>query len=188
MSVATAGKKVWTLRDLASLPDDGNKYEVIHGELFVTPAPRPKHELILGRLTQILVPFVAANRLGLVQHPRAVVRFQGSEAEPDLMVRQLPSSEDVDWEEMPTPSLVVEVISPFTRRRDHEDKKEFYIDAGVAESWIVDPENRNVAVVDARGQKRIEQEKIEWRPAGTPETLSFRVAELFAGTAPHDCA
>ena len=80
--------KVWTLEELHSLPDDGNKYELVHGDLFVTPAPTVQHEEILVRLTRILAPFVTENGLGEVYHPRAVIQFQGSEVEPDLMVRQ----------------------------------------------------------------------------------------------------
>ena len=88
MLMATQTKR-WTLEELHRLPDDGNKYELVRGNLFVTPAPTEAHETILARLTMILVPYVAANELGLVYRPRAVVRFDGSEVEPDLMVRQL---------------------------------------------------------------------------------------------------
>lgn len=49
--------KVWTLEELHSLPDDGNTYELIHGELFVTPAPMPSHEVVLTRLMNILFPY-----------------------------------------------------------------------------------------------------------------------------------
>ena len=77
--------KWWTLAELHRLPDDGNKYELVRGDLFVAPAPSVVHETILVRLTDILAPFVAANDLGNVFHPRAVVRFKGSEVEPDLM-------------------------------------------------------------------------------------------------------
>jgi len=77
----------WTLDRLHSLPDDGNKYEIVHGELLVTPAPAPMHETIAARLTRLLDPYVAAHGLGYVYHPRAVFRRHGSEVEPDLIVR-----------------------------------------------------------------------------------------------------
>ena len=78
MAMPNAVKR-WTLRELHSLPDDGNKYELVRGELFVTPPPTYDHETIAARLTQILVPYVASHGLGLVYHPRAVLRFEGSE-------------------------------------------------------------------------------------------------------------
>jgi Uma2 family endonuclease len=87
MHVATNTKR-WTLEELHSLPDDGNKYELVRGELFVTPPPNDDHETILSRLSRILDRYVEANGLGLVYHPRSVVRVDGSEVEPDLMVRR----------------------------------------------------------------------------------------------------
>src|SRR5262245_26303406 len=130
--------KKWTLAELHSLPDDGNKYELIHGELFVTPAPSEEHETILARLTRILDPYVNANGLGFVYHPRAVVRFKGSEADPDLMVRQPKVGRGRDWVNAPVPSLIVEVLSGSTRRRDLGPKREYYLEVGVPEYWIVD--------------------------------------------------
>src|SRR5437879_10945231 len=87
MHMATQTKR-WTLEELHSLPDDGNKYELVRGDLFVTPPPSEEHETILARLHALLIPYVAANALGMVYSPRSVVRFDGSEVEPDLMVRQ----------------------------------------------------------------------------------------------------
>src|SRR5690348_7754903 len=103
--------KAWTLEELHRLPDDGNKYELIRGELFVTPPPSVDHEEVLARLSAALTAYVAAHRLGRVYHPRAVIRFKGSEAEPDLMVRAVPPHvHGNSWEELPAPSLVVEAL------------------------------------------------------------------------------
>ena len=61
--------KVWTLEEVHSLPDDGNKYELVRGELFVTPPPPGgTHETILARLSRILDPYVESQKLGLVFH------------------------------------------------------------------------------------------------------------------------
>ena len=63
-----AQAKVWTLEELHSLPYDGNKYELLHGELFVTPAPAPApdHETAIARLHAVSLPFVMAHNLGYV--------------------------------------------------------------------------------------------------------------------------
>src|SRR3982751_4020232 len=77
----------WTLAELHRLPDDGNRYELVRGDLFVTPAPGNPHEAIAARLTRIIDPYAAKHGLGDVYRPRAVMMFAGSQVEPDLMVR-----------------------------------------------------------------------------------------------------
>jgi Uma2 family endonuclease len=156
--------RAWTLDEVHRLPDDGNKYELVRGELFVTPAPTVDHETIIARLARVLEPYAAAHGLGLVYRPRAVLRFEGSEVEPDLMVRQPPSGKRVRWEKVPVPILVIEVLSPFTRRRDREQKRAFYIDAGVAEYWIVDPESESVTVVRPGCEDVTLRDELLWRP------------------------
>ena len=171
--------KVWTLEELHSLPDDGNTYELVRGELFVTPPPAVSHEEVVARLTRILVPFVAAHHIGNVYYPRAVVQFQGSQVEPDLMVRPPHPHPDGGWAVWPVPFLVIEIISPSTRRRDHEQKKSHYLAAGVAEYWIVDPELSNITVVRPGNDDRVENERVEWRPAGREVSLTLSIHEVF---------
>jgi Uma2 family endonuclease len=178
MGMAATNTKIWTLEEVHSLPDDGNKYELVRGELFVTPPPTDYHETISARLTRLLDPFVAANGLGLVYHPRAVMRFEGSEVEPDLMVRQAHPKPEKDWDRAPTPSLIVEIISDSTRRRDYNQKKSLYQDAGV-EYWIVDPERRTVTVVRAGEPDRVEREAIRWTPLGSRSALILGISDVF---------
>lgn len=172
--------KMWTLAELHSLPDDGNTYELVRGELFVTPPRSVRHEEILARLARIVDRFAAANDLGYVYRPRAVIEFQGSQVEPDLMVRRSHPAPDAGWASWPAPLLVVEIISPTTRRRDLEHKKSLYIDAGVDEYWIVDPESRNVRIVRSGVPDRVETVRVEWRPLGLDAALSLSVDEIFA--------
>lgn len=177
MPMATETKR-WTLEELHSLPDDGNKYELIRGVLFVTPAPRPSHETICARLSMLLTPYVIAQRLGLVYRPRAVVRYDGSEVEPDLMVTHLDPDEE-DWAKFPPPLLVVEVLSRTTRRRDRNEKRELYLDAGVAEYWIVDGEERAITIVRPLRADETRRDAMSWRPAGASEALTFDLVEVF---------
>ena len=180
MSMVTS-RKVWTLEEVHSLPDDGNKYELVRGELFVTPPPTDDHETILARLSRLLEPFVAANDLGFVYHPRAVLRYQGSEVEPDLMVRQPQPAPGRDWDVAPIPSLVVEVLSGSTRRRDRGEKKDLYMDAGVAEYWIMDPERRTVTVVRPGEPDRLERERVIWEPVAGSSSIAIPLADVFGG-------
>jgi Uma2 family endonuclease len=178
MRMATVTKR-WTLEEVHSLPEDGNKYELVRGELFATPAPTDSHETIAARLTDLLVPYVKEHALGLLYHPRAVMRFDGSEVEPDLMVRQPQSGAGATWDSAPTPILVVEILSPSTRRRDQVQKRSLYMDAGVAEYWLVDPERRTMSTVRAGREDRLVEGEMEWAPVAGVPPLVFEIARVF---------
>jgi Uma2 family endonuclease len=171
--------KAWTLEELHRLPDDGNKYELIRGELFVTPPPSVDHEEVLARLSAILTGYVETHGLGKVYRPRAVIRFEGSEAEPDLMVRVVPFGIHGNaWEELPPPLLVVEALSPTTRRRDLVNKREYYLDAGAGEYWVVDGERREIRVIRRQEPDVVVGDSLVWRSVAA-EPLVLDVPALF---------
>jgi Uma2 family endonuclease len=176
--------RAWTLAELHRLPEDGNKYELVYGELFVTPAPTEEHETIAARLTRMIDPYVAKHRLGLVYRPRAVVQRRKSEVEPDLMVRTERIRRKGSWRGAPVPLLVVEIVSPTTRRRDHIKKRTYYEDIGVAEYWIVDASERSVRVVRPNVEDTVVTATLSWMPAGVPRPLAISLARLFAGIKP----
>lgn len=167
----------WTIEQLDRLPEDENRYELIGGELLVTPPPSPGHETIVGWLTAVLVPFVTSNNLGFVHHPRSVVQVGEERAEPDLMVRMPLSNRG--WAEAPVPILVVEVLSASTRRRDLGPKRDFYMRAGVAEYWAVDREERLVIQVRGGSERRV-SDSLRWSPPGTTASLEIDVVKMFA--------
>ena len=170
----------WTLAELHRLPNDGNKYELVRGELFVTPPPTPNHETVLSRLTRILDPYAAANGLGMIYHPRSVVRFEGSEVEPDLMVRHPFQGAGANWDDWPLPSLVVEVLSDSTRRRDLGTKRQLYLEAGIAEYWIVDAVARHIRVVRPPHKEEVVTDNLTWMPNGADVPLVFAIQAVLA--------
>jgi Uma2 family endonuclease len=178
MEMATKAKH-WTLEELHALPDDGNKYELVFGDLFVTPPPSVAHETLAAILGRILDRYVERWALGLVYRPRAVIQTPDGEVEPDLMVRPATSRVVERWTEMPIPSLVVEVLSASTRRRDVGPKREFYIEAGVPTYWIVDGEARTVRVVRPGQLDAIVADSVSWHPAGAGEPLVIDVSSVF---------
>jgi Uma2 family endonuclease len=180
MAMATVTKR-WTLDELHSLPDDGNKYEVVRGELFVTPAPTPAHETVCARLSRILTLYAEREDIGLVYHPRAVLQFEDSEVEPDLMVRQEHTGDSSTWSAAPVPSLIVEVFSPSTKRRDQNQKRDLYMDAGVGEYWMVDPERRTIIVIRKECDNVVITETMTWHPDSAASSLVFDVARVFDG-------
>jgi Uma2 family endonuclease len=171
----------WTRADLDRLPDDGNRYEVLDGELLVTPPPSTAHQEIVDWLAERLFPFVAANGLGRLRFPRSVIVAEGSQLEPDMMVR--PISPPREWEQAPLPTLVVEVLSRSSRRRDLYSKREFYLNRGVPEYWAVDRDERAV-IRFARGETETLRSILRWSPPGTTSTLEIDVAAMFAEILP----
>ena len=169
----------WTLADLDRLPDDGNTYELIDGELFVTPAPSPVHEVLATALRELLDQYVREEGLGRAYMAKSVIQTEGSQVEPDLMVRKTPRILPEKWPEMPTPVLVVEVLSGITRRRDHVEKRAFYLRNGVAEYWIVNRWDRTIVVISRDADDVIAETHFTWHPTGAKSALVIDVAEYF---------
>ena len=169
----------WTLRELHRLPDDGNRYELVRGELFVTPPPSFGHEELASVLRRILEPYVARERLGRVYGPRAVFRVKRSEVEPDLMVRAIATSRQRSWARAPLPILIVEIVSDSTRRRDHMQKRALYIDAGIPEYWIVEGEERTIREVRSGADDVVQRRVLRWEPPGATSALAIDIRALF---------
>lgn len=165
----------WTIEQLDSLPDDGNRYEVLDGDLFVTPAPSDVHEAIIEWLDRLIIPFVKANGLGSVQH-KGVLRVARAHVEPDLIVR--PEAPLRGWANAPLPILIVEVLSRSTRHRDVGQKRAFYVGNGVAEYWIVDREEDVVIQIRNEEERRIST-VLRWSPLESAGPLEIDVAKMF---------
>ena len=139
-----------TIGELQRLPDDGNRYELIDGELYVSPAPRMKHQRISSDLHDWLSPFAKKHKLGQVYHAPCDV-FAEPEAQTCVQPDLLFISQDrlyIVREEgvFGPPDLVVEIVSESTYKADTTDKRDLYRRSGVAEYWIVNPEQRSILV------------------------------------------
>lgn len=132
--------------DFWSLPDDGNRYEIIDGKLYVTPAPAMRHQLVSTRLLRILDQHVTSNRIGHVFHaPTAVILGPYRQVQPDLLFisrerTKLVMSKEVDG----APDLAVEIVSPSSKKADRVVKPAAYADSGIPWYWIVDPDERTI--------------------------------------------
>ena len=130
--------------DIWDTPEDGIRYEVVDGELFVTPPPREPHQRAAGTLHGYLWPYVHQRRLGRVyMAPLGVVLDDENGVQPDLVyVSRERASIIVERGIEGVPDLAVEVLSPSTRTRDRGIKMRRYAAAGVPHYWIVDPDTR----------------------------------------------
>ena len=141
---------VWTYDDYARLPDDGKRYEVIRGELYMSAAPRPLHQRVITRLSFFLEGFLENSALGTAfVAPIDVILPQklGDPVQPDIVVVRRESLHIIDELNIRgAPDLLVEVLSPSNPAHDRSLKYDLYAEAGVLEYWIVDPRQRTVEI------------------------------------------
>lgn len=130
-----------TYEDYVRLPDDGNRYEIIDGELYVNPSPVPRHQDIVLNLAIALRLYFHAHGGGRVYiSPLDVVLAEDGIVEPDIIVIKTDRVSIVgETNVQGAPNLVVEVLSDRTRRVDELKKRKLYERSGVDEYWIVDP-------------------------------------------------
>jgi Uma2 family endonuclease len=138
----------WTYADLPT-PEDGYRYEVIDGELLVTPSPTLTHQRVSGRIHVELVLQIQRTGAGSVFHaPTDVIFGDTRVVVPDLVV-VLSSRRGILTERgiAGAPSLIVEILSPSTQVTDRERKRKLYASEGVAEYWLVDTEAHTIEVL-----------------------------------------
>lgn len=140
--------------DLATMPEDGHRYELLDGALLVTPAPNIGHQTCVVSLVVLL------HAACLPEHKVIVapfdVRFSATTVlEPDVLVTRRSEVGEARLERPPL--LVVEVLSPSTRRIDLGTKRLAYEGAGVPAYWLVDPDGPSLTVLHLEGDRYVEQ-------------------------------
>ncbi len=145
-----------TYEDLRRMPEDGKRYELIDGEVYMTPSPNTKHQAVVGNLHVALRQFVAQRNLGKVfLAPFDVVFGERTAVQPDLLfIRKERLSILTDLNVQGAPDLVIEVLSPGTASFDRETKLQVYARAGVPELWYVDPRSDTVEILNLGSDRR----------------------------------
>lgn len=140
---------VLTRADLDDFPDDGRRRELLDGVLYVSPLARLDHQRVVGRLTTTLMNWIDAGGHGEVFPGANVDLGEDSHLEPDVVWTSRDGASGLGFDT--APDLVVEVLSPGTRRFDRGRKKDRYLASGCRECWIVDTEARTIEVFHADG-------------------------------------
>ena len=135
-----------TVADLDTMPEDGHRYELIDGTLLVTPAPNTSHQSCVANLVAVLVGSAAGSDVKVLPAPYDWVAGPGTLFQPDVLVARRADLGPKRLERPPL--LVVEVLSPSTRRIDLATKRLAYADAGVAAYWLVDPDVPSLTVLE----------------------------------------
>ena len=141
-----------TYADYAAMPDDGHRYQVIEGELFMTPAPNEPHQRSLQNLFSLMRDYVRAAGLCKVYFaPFDVVLSDENVVQPDaLFISKERLKIITEANVQGAPDLVVEILSPGTAHIDRADKRELYARFGVREYWLVSPEAGSIEVLTLR--------------------------------------
>jgi len=150
MANPTTGVR-WTVADLEVLPEDGRRYEIIDGELFVTRAPHWKHQNVAVKIVTALENWSVQSGLGEPAINPGLVFSETDSVIPDVVWashERLEAMLDEAGHLVAAPELVVEVLSPGEKneRRDKEAKLKLYSTYGVLEYWIADRNQRKVEV------------------------------------------
>jgi Uma2 family endonuclease len=172
----------WTAELARGLPDDGNRYEVLDGELFVTPAPSYRHQAVLARFYDVIRPYVERHSLGWTRWSPADIEFSPKRmVQPDLFV--IPNEgqgEPRSWKDVQRLLLALEALSPNSARIDRLKKRPMYQQHQVPEFWVVDIDSR---VVERwrPGDERPEVISgiLDWQPKPDLAALRILLDEIF---------
>ena len=174
----------WTADMVRALPEDGQRYEVLDGALFVSPSPRPDHQSVVLRLGLLLHAYLDNHRLGWVFISPADLEFSERRyLQPDVfVVANVGQGRPRTWAAARPVSLVIEVVSDSTARADRLSKRTIYQDERIPEYWIVDPDARLIERWMPRDERpAVIADVISWQPKDDVPALELNVPELFAG-------
>ena len=144
-------RRTLTIDDWDAMPaEDGNRYEIIEGELFVSCSPGLTHQIVSDNLITLLRNFLKVNRIGTAVSTPGLVLSQYSGVIPDLVYFSNESRERVRSGERlrSAPDVVIEILSKGVEntRRDRIIKRQLYATHGVPEYWIIDCQRRAVEI------------------------------------------
>ena len=153
MATIVVEKKKYTYEDYLKTPDD-KRYELINGELLMTPSPIPNHQRISGKLEFVVRKFVTENNLGEIFYaPCDVYLDNENVVQPDILFISKDRLNIIgDKNIQSAPNLVIEIISENSVYRDMVQKKRLYARFGVKEYWIVIPEEEEIEVYILKGE------------------------------------
>jgi Uma2 family endonuclease len=172
----------YTLQDLDSFPDDGNRYELVDGILLVTPAPLPPHDAVVMRLISLLNLHFGPRPVASVSARGAVEIAPNVHMEPDVLVMPAWTRVPETWLEVRDWWLAVEVSGRGSRIYDRDHKRPAYLSAGVREFWRVDLKDRCAYVSSPEHpDERREDVRATWVPTKGPGPFVLDVAALFEG-------
>ena len=178
-----ATRERWTAEMLRALPNDGKRYEIVRGELLVTPAPSFAHQRAGRELLMLLGAYLARDRRAEVLPAPADVEIErDSIVQPDLFVfPRVPGKKVRNSAEAGPLLLAIEILSASTARYDRIVKRRLYLEHEVAQYWIVDLDARCIERWRPGDERpEIISDKLDWRVASDAPPLMIDLPAFFA--------
>jgi len=176
-----AAPTYYTADMVRTLPDDGNRYETVHGELLVTPSPGLIHQRVVRRLLVTLERYLERHPVGeLLASPADISWGTDVLVQPDLFVAPLDETRTDDWRRVKTLLLAIEVLSPSSQRADRFTKRRLYQEVGIPVYWVVDPVRQAIEVwTPGATAPVVQRESVTWSPVDMPAPFVLAVPDLF---------
>jgi len=173
----------YTAEEVRRFPDDRLRYEVVRGELFVTPAPGTPHQRAVRELSATLQSYLAAHDLGeALPAPFEVEFTEDSAVQPDVIAILAPQQSRLTTKRLyGPPALVIEIVSYSSKRTDRLQKRQLYQEEGVPEYWVVDLEQRHVERWrPGDTAPDVVSGELVWHPDARTPPLTLELPRLFA--------
>jgi Uma2 family endonuclease len=182
------GADGWTVEEVRELQDESRawpRFELIAGELLVTPSPGTAHQVAVAEILLLLAAYVDRENIGVaLASPADLELHLGTVAQPDVFVvpSGMPagSGRGPGWKAVASLLVAVEVVSPGSARRDRVAKRDYYVSAGVPEYWVVDLDVRVIERWSAGNHASVSTGKtLKWKPSGARKALVVDLPALF---------
>lgn len=182
MAMPVFEPRQWTVEEVHSLPNDGNRYECIDGELFVSPSPVARHQRAVLLLTYALRQYVELQqRVGWVwMAPSDLVLGPRTVVQPDVRVHTA-GPHATAAERASRSALIAEVLSPSTAHLDRHQKRQLYLREATDRYWIIDLASEIVEVWTTDNDRpEIVHDVLTWHPPGASEPFTLALPAFFA--------
>lgn len=190
MGMPAVEQRRWTIEEVERLMEEREgytpRYELVDGELLVTPAPSNRHQRIAGALYILLRRYVEHHGLGEAFFSPGNVRLTpATRFEPDVYVVPLIDGRRMRGTETVTRlTLAAEVLSSSSARHDRITKRVFFQKHGLPEYWVIDGETEAFEIWHPADERALlADEEVRWQPDGAPEPLVIDVKQFFADVA-----
>lgn len=171
----------YTVDELDEFPPDGNRYELLDGVLFVSPAPGLSHGMLVARLASLFDQFLVSEPGTFVAAPGVVEVRPSLRMEPDVLVGRLAPGKGSGWDRVAERWLAIEVSGSGSRIYDRDYKLDAYLAVGVREVWRVEVETRRLFVRRAGEEECLAGDVATWRSPTSGRELGIVVSTMFEG-------